>query len=153
MASVNKVILIGRLTKDPDKRSTPSGLIVVDMGLAMNNKFKAKDGTQREEVTFVSVTVWGKTGELCAEYLRKGSMCFIEGRLKLDEWEKDGQKRSKLTVVAETVQFLDQRKGESSEHQGEARRPSSVPSNPVAQAELPRTPAGDVQDIDGEIPF
>jgi single-strand DNA-binding protein len=150
MASVNKVILIGRLTRDPEKRSTPGGMIVVEMGLAMNNKYKAKDGSQREEVTFVGVTVWGKTGELCAEYLRKGSSCYVEGRLKLDEWEKDGQKRSKLTVVAEAVQFLDQRKGEASEPHGEARRPSSVPGKPVAQAEL-QVDIG--PDDDSSIPF
>lgn len=150
MASVNKVFLIGRLTRDPEKRVTPSGMAVVEMGLAMNSKYTLKDGTKREDVCFVGVTAFGKTADLCAEYLRKGSTCFVEGRLKLDEWEKDGQKRSKLAVVAEVVQFLDQRKGEASEPQGEARRPSSVPNKPVAQAEL-QVDIG--PDDDSSIPF
>ncbi|HMP77257.1 MAG TPA: single-stranded DNA-binding protein [Kiritimatiellia bacterium] len=107
MASLNKVLLIGRLTRDPEKRSTPSGMAVAELGMAVNRRYKASNGEDREETCFLNVTVWGKTAELCAEYLRKGSPLFVEGRLKLDEWEKDGQKRSKLGVVAERVQFLD----------------------------------------------
>ena len=109
MASLNKVLLIGRLTRDPEKRYTPSGMAVSELGMAVNRKYKANSGEEREETCFVNVTVWGKTAEMCAEYLRKGSQFFVEGRLKLDEWEKDGQKRSKLGVVAERVQFLDSR--------------------------------------------
>lgn len=107
MASLNKVLLIGRCTRDPDKRSTPAGMTVTELGIAVNRRHKSSNGEEREEVCFVNVTVWGKTGDLCAEYLRKGSPVFVEGRLKLDEWEKDGQKRSKMGVVAENVQFLD----------------------------------------------
>jgi single-strand DNA-binding protein len=110
MASLNKVLLIGRCTRDPEKRSTPSGMVVVELGLAVNRRYKSNSGEDREEVCFVDVTVWGKTAELCAESLRKGSPVFIEGRLKLDQWEKDGQKRSKMGVVAENVQFLDRRR-------------------------------------------
>jgi single-strand DNA-binding protein len=113
MASLNKVLLIGRLTRDPEKRSTPSGMAVAELGMAVNRRYKASSGEDREETCFLNVTVWGKTAELCAEYLRKGSPLFVEGRLKLDEWEKDGQKRSKLGVVAERVQFLDSRSSPS----------------------------------------
>jgi single-strand DNA-binding protein len=107
MASLNKVLLIGRLTRDPEKRSTPSGMTVAELGVAVNRRYRASNGEDREETCFVNVTVWGKQAEACAEYLRKGSPLFVEGRLKLDEWEKDGQKRSKLGVVAERVQFLE----------------------------------------------
>lgn len=121
MASLNKVLLIGRCTRDPEKRSTPSGMVVVELGLAVNRRYKSNTGEDREEVCFVDVTVWGKTAELCAESLRKGSPVFIEGRLKLDQWEKDGQKRSKMGVVAENVQFLDRRRdGEPGDAPGDA---------------------------------
>lgn len=113
MASLNKVMLIGRLTRDPEKRTIPSGMAVTDLRMAVSRRFKSNSGEVREETCFVDVAAWGRTAELCAEYLHKGSQFFVEGRLKLDEWEKDGQKRSKLSVVAERVQFLDARGGGS----------------------------------------
>jgi single-strand DNA-binding protein len=132
MASLNKVLLIGRCTRDPEKRSTPSGMVVVELGLAVNRRYKSNSGEDREEVCFVDVTVWGKTAELCAESLRKGSPVFIEGRLKLDQWEKDGQKRSKMGVVAENVQFLDRRRdGEPGDAPGDA-PPSRGASRPAS---------------------
>ena len=145
MATLNKVLLIGRCTRDPEKRSTPSGQVVVELGLAVNRRFKSSTGEDREEVCFVNVTVWGKTGELCAEYLRKGSSCFVEGRLKLDEWEKDGQKRSKMGVVAENVQFLDRPRSGGGDY-GDA--PSDAPparasGRPQAAGRKP-APADDV---------
>ena len=105
MASFNKVLLMGNLTRDPDLKALPSGSTVCDLGLAVNEKTK-KDGEWVEEVSFFDITVWGKQGENCAEYLSKGRPVFIEGRLKLDTWEQEGQKRSKLKVVANNVQFL-----------------------------------------------
>ncbi len=106
MADFNKVMLMGNLTRDPEVRYTPSGMAVSDLGLAVNRMFKGSDGQPREETCFVRVTVWARQAENCAQYLKKGSPVFIEGRLKYDEWEKDGQKQSRLSVVGERVQFL-----------------------------------------------
>ncbi len=106
MASLNKVFLMGNLTRDPEVRYTPSGAAVGDLGMAVSRKFKSSDGETREETCFVSVTVWGRQAETCAEYLKKGSPAMVEGRLKFDSWEKDGKKFNKLTVTAERVQFL-----------------------------------------------
>ena len=105
MPSFNKVLLMGNLTKDVELRFLASGSPVADMGLAVNRKYKKNDEWV-EEVAFIDVTVWGKQAENCAEYLQKGSPVFIEGRLKFEQWETDGQKRSKLKVEAQTVQFL-----------------------------------------------
>lgn len=106
MASFNKVILMGNLTRDPELRYTASGAGVTSFGLAVNRKYKQGDD-MKEEVCFVDITVWGKQGENCTQYLNKGSGVLIEGRLQFRTWETDdGQKRSKLDVVATTVQFL-----------------------------------------------
>jgi len=104
---LNKVFLVGNLTKDPELRFVPSGQAVANLRLATNRKYKAGSGEWKEEVTYVSVEVWGKSAEACGEYLKKGSPLLVEGRLKLKEWTaQDGQKRSLLEVVAERVQFL-----------------------------------------------
>lgn len=106
-ASLNKVLLVGNLTKDPELRFVPSGQAVANLRLATNRKYKAASGEWKEEVTYVSVEVWGKSAEACGEYLKKGSPLLVEGRLKLKEWTaQDGQKRSVLEVVAERTQFL-----------------------------------------------
>jgi single-strand DNA-binding protein len=107
MASYNKVILVGNLTRDPELRYTPSSMAVTDLGLAVNDRRKGSNGEWIEEVTFVDVTLWGRTAEVASEYLKKGSNVLIEGRLKLDSWEtNDGQKRSKLKVICERMQML-----------------------------------------------
>ncbi len=107
MASYNRVILVGNLTRDPDIRYTPSGTPVVEVGLAVNDRRKNASGQWVEETTFIDVTIWGRTAEVASEYLSKGSPILIEGRLKLDTWEtSDGQKRSKLRVVCERMQML-----------------------------------------------
>lgn len=106
MASFNKVLLMGNLTRDPELRFTANGSALTKFGLAVNRKYKAGE-EWKEEVCFVDITVWGKQGENCAEYLSKGSPAFIEGRLQFSSWESDdGQKRNKLEVVANMVQFL-----------------------------------------------
>ena len=105
MASFNKVMLMGNLTRDPELRYTSNGSAVTSFGLAVNRKFKQGD-EWKDDVCFVDITVWGKQGENCAEYLSKGRPAFIEGFLKFSTWETDGQKRNKLEVVASTVQFL-----------------------------------------------
>lgn len=108
MASFNQVILLGNLTRDPQLRYTPTQMAVCDFGLAVNRKFKAADGSDREEVTFVDCTAWGKQAEVINTYCTKGKPLFIQGRLKLDTWEdkNGGGKRSKLNVVVETFQFI-----------------------------------------------
>jgi len=115
MANLNKVFLIGNLTRDPELRYIPSGAAVADIGIAVNRSFTKKDGEKSEETLFVKVVVWGKQAESSAKYLSKGRPVFIEGRLQSRSWEdKDGQKRSTMEVVAERVQFLGSAQGNSS---------------------------------------
>jgi len=110
MASYNRVILVGNLTRDPEVRYIPSGTAVCDIGLAVNDRRKNSDGEWVDETTFVDVTLWARTAEVASEYLSKGSPVLIEGRLKLDTWESsEGQKRSKLRVVCERMQMLGSR--------------------------------------------
>lgn len=111
MASLNKVYLIGNLTRDPDLRGTPSGSSVCTIGLAVNRRYTV-NGQERDETVFIDVEVWGKTADACGRNLSRGSSVMIEGRLKLDQWEdrNGGGKRSKLAVAAENVQFLSPRK-------------------------------------------
>lgn len=107
MASYNRVVLMGNLTRDPELRYIPSGTAVAEIGLAVNDRRKNANGEWVDETTFVDVTLWGRTAEIASEYLTKGSPILIEGRLKLDSWEgQDGQKRSKLRVVGERMQML-----------------------------------------------
>lgn len=106
MASMNRVFLIGNLTRDPETRFTPSNTAVGDLRLAVNRRYKTSDGQDKDEVCFVNVVVWGRQAETCEQYLRKGSPVLVEGRLQYDEWEKDGQKQNRLRVVADRVQFL-----------------------------------------------
>jgi single-strand DNA-binding protein len=106
MSNFNRVILMGRLTRDPELRYIPSGMAVSEVGVAVSDKRKNAKGEWVEETTFVDVTIWGRTAEVVNEYLSKGSPIFIEGRLKLDQWETDGQKRSKLRVVCERMQMI-----------------------------------------------
>ncbi len=106
MASYNRVILMGNLTRDVQLRHTPGGTAVTEVGLAVNDRRKNQHGEWIDEVTFVEVTFWGRTAEVAAQYLSKGSPVFIEGRLKLDTWEKDGQKNYKLRVICERMQLL-----------------------------------------------
>lgn len=128
MPSLNKVFLIGRLTADPELRYTQTGLAVSDLRLAVNRAYTAADGSRKEEVCFLDVTVWKRTAETCAEYLHKGSPVFIEGRLQMDAWETpDGQKRSKLRVTATNVQFLEGGRGKAGD---EGAVPPAHPEGP-----------------------
>ena len=129
MASFNKVMLMGNLTRDPELRFTPNGAAVANFGLAVNRKFKQGDEWE-DDVCFVEITVWKKQAENCAEYLSKGRPAFIEGYLKFSKWETDdGQKRNKLEVVANTVQFL----GSRNDSQGD----SSTGQVPVPEDDVP----------------
>jgi single-strand DNA-binding protein len=112
MANLNKVLLIGNLTRPPELRYTPSGTAVADLRMAVNRNYTTQSGEKREEACFLTVVVWGKQAESCGEYLDKGSQVFVEGRLQTRDWEgKDGQKRTATEVVAERVQFMSRAKG------------------------------------------
>lgn len=125
MANLNKVFLIGNLTKDPELRYTPSGTPVVDIDLATSRTYITKAGEKKEEVCFVRIVAWGKQAETCGEYLVKGSPVFVEGRLHLDSWEtSEGEKRSKLKVHAQRIQFL----GKTKKSQDNPPKPSGLES-------------------------
>ena len=107
MANFNKVYLMGNLTRDPEVRTTPTGLKIAKLGLAVNRRYKTRDDEAREETTFVDMDAFGNQAEILERYCKKGSPLFIEGRLRLDQWESNaGEKRSKLSVVVENFQFL-----------------------------------------------
>ncbi|MCW5756172.1 MAG: single-stranded DNA-binding protein [Phycisphaeraceae bacterium] len=110
--SFNKVFLMGNLTRDVEMRHTPQNTAVGSFGLAVNRKYRTQDGQNHEEVTFVDCEAWGRTAEVMAQYLKKGRPAFIEGRLKLDQWQdQQGNKRSRLKVVVENFQFVDSGQG------------------------------------------
>ena len=122
MSGFNKIMLMGNLTRDVELKTLPSGTHVADFAIACNRKFKRQDGEQGEETLFVDCSAFGRTGEVIAQYLSKGSPIFIEGRLKLDQWESpDGGKRSKHTVVVDRFEFL----GGGGDAGGGAGRPAS----------------------------
>jgi single-strand DNA-binding protein len=113
MANLNKVMIIGNVTRDPEIKYTPKGSAVTDLGIAVNRVYTPEGGEKREETTFVDVTLWGRQAEIAGEYCKKGRSIYIEGRLQLDTWEDktSGQKRSKLRVVGENFQLLGPRPG------------------------------------------
>src|SRR6478736_9803433 len=115
MASFNRVILAGNITRDPELRYTPKGTAVAKIGMAINRQWKDESGQQKEEVTFVDVDAFGRQAEVISQYLKKGRPILVEGRLKLDQWDdkRTGQKRSRLGVVLENFQFLDSGRGDA----------------------------------------
>ena len=146
MASFNKVILMGNLTRDPDLKTTPSGLSICKLGLAVNRVFNKQDGTRGEETTFVDVDAFGKSAETLAKYMSKGKPLMLEGRLKFDSWESpQGEKRSKLGVILETFQFI----GGAS--------PGEVQNSVGSQYESVTPPVrqrdSSITDIDDDVPF
>ncbi|MFT3782790.1 MAG: single-stranded DNA-binding protein [Nibricoccus sp.] len=161
MAYLNKVFLIGNLTRDPELRVTPKGTAICQFGLAVNRQFKDESGQNRDETTFVDIEAWGKQGELVAKYLTKGSPAMVEGRLKLDQWEdkQSGQKRSKLKVVLDNVQFLSSGGGSGSGSRGNAGGAGSDEGvdqtverhSPPARGGKPAAPAA--ESIDEDVPF
>jgi single-strand DNA-binding protein len=106
--SLNKVFLMGNLTRDPELKYTPQGTAVCDFSIAINEKFKSKDGSWQEKVHYIDIQAWARQAETCGEYLKKGRPVFVEGRLQQDRWEQDGQKRNKIRVNALRVMFLGQ---------------------------------------------
>lgn len=152
MANLNKVMLIGNLTRDPELRYTPKGTAVADVGLAINRVWSNDQGQKQEETTFVDVTLWGRQAELAQQYLSKGRGVYIEGRLQMDTWDdkETGKKRSKLKVVGENLQFLpDGRGGAGGGPAAQQSRPA--PAQRPAQGGTPAA-ADDFQE-DDEIPF
>jgi single-strand DNA-binding protein len=161
MASYNKVLLMGNLTRDPEVRYTPKGTALATIGLAVNRRWTTESGEQKEEVTFVDVEVWGRQAETVGQYLAKGKPIFVEGRLKLDSWEdkESGQKKSKMKVVCERFQFIgapggraefkDQAPSDEAPARPASRggRPAAPPSRDAAEPEP--SPAGE----DDNIPF
>ncbi len=158
MASYNRVILVGNLTRDPELRYTPTGTPVCDVGLAVNDRYKNATGEWVDQTTFVDVTLWSRTAEVACEYLNKGSPVLIEGRLKLDSWEgKDGEKRSKLRVVCDRMQMLGGKPGGGGPAEGGTRpTPRSQPQSQYSQSAPPReefeAPPQDAPPAD-DIPF
>jgi single-strand DNA-binding protein len=120
MASLNKVMLIGNLTRDPEIRYTPKGSAVCDLALAVNRRYTLENGEKQEEVTYLDIVLWNKQAELAEKFLNKGRAIFVEGRLQMDTWEDKatGQKRSKIKIVGENIQFLDS-KGAGSHRGGD----------------------------------
>ncbi len=150
MASFNRVILMGNITRDIDLRYLQSGKAVTEVGLAVNDRRKNQQGDWVDEVTFVDVTLWGRTAEVAGEYLSKGSPVMIEGRLKLDTWETDGQKRSKLRVVGEKMVMVGGRSGGGSGSGGGGQAKSSQESELSQSAVATTSQAAPPQD---DIPF
>jgi single-strand DNA-binding protein len=151
MANFNKVILVGNLTRDPELRYTPKGMAIAKVGLAINRNWTSESGEKKEEVTFVDVDIFGRTAENVAQYMKKGRPILVEGRLRLDQWDdkQTGQKRSRLGVVAETVQFLGSPTGGGGDG-GEAAPRRSAPASapaPSAAAEPDMPPPDD------DVPF
>ncbi|MFN7813692.1 MAG: single-stranded DNA-binding protein [Planctomycetia bacterium] len=159
MASYNKVILMGNVTRDPELRYIANGTAVTDITLAVNDRRKTASGEWVEETTFVDVTLWGRTAEIAGEYVTKGSPLLIDGRLKLDTWEKDGKKMSKLRVVCDRMQLLGGRgegggkgKPRTAAARGPARSEDSYDQSAPDYDEAPAAQGGPVGAED-DIPF
>ena len=148
--SVNKVTMIGNLTRDIETKFTPSNQAVGSFGIAMNREWKTPSGEKKEEVTFVDCEVWGKGAEIMAQYTRKGSRVYVEGRLKLEQWKDkaDGSNRSKLKVVVEDFTFLDSAGGE-----GQDDGAYTKAARAKAAAEVPNALGSTELLTDAEIPF
>jgi single-strand DNA-binding protein len=168
MASFNRVILLGNITRDFEVKYLQSGMAVTELGLAVNDRRKNQQGEWVEETTFVDVTLWGRTAEVAGEYLSKGSPVLIEGRLKLDQWETDGQKRSKLRVVGERMQMVGSKggggggggsgggsRGQQSQSYDDGGDYGDVPSGPPARSSAARSAPASAPPppTEDEIPF
>ena len=153
-ASLNKVLLIGNLTRDPELRYVPSGQAVATFTVAVNRTYNAQSGEKKEEVSFIRVVVWARRAEVCNEYLKKGSPVFVEGRLQSRSWEaQDGSKRSTIEVVAQNVQFLSS--GSRGRAAAEAETEPDIPmgEEPVAEKKAPISVSEQELQPDDEIPF
>ncbi len=156
MVSLNRVLLIGNLTKDPELRYTPSGTPVANLRLAVNSSFKDQSGQRKEDTCFVTIVVWSKQAEICNQYLKKGRSIFIEGRLIYRSWEAEGKTRSTMEVRADRVQFLglpaSQREAQAGGPGGSGRAEPAA-SEPVARAEEPAEEFAAEEAGEAEVPF
>lgn len=153
MASLNKVFLIGNITRDPELRYIPSGTAVTTFTVASNRAYTLPSGEKREDTCFVRVVTWGRQAELCGEYLSKGSPVCVEGRLQSRSWETpEGQKRSAIEVVAQNVQFLGRVPKAAEEVAGAAKEESAVGATPAPSEETPQD-APPPEATPGEVPF
>jgi len=156
MANLNKVMLIGNLTRDPELRVTPKGTAICQFSLAVNRKFKDESGGEREEVTYIDIEAWSKQGETIAKYCTKGRPLFVEGRLRLDQWEDKTtkEKRSRMKVVLENFQFLGSGRAEGGAPAGgEGSEPPRYASPaPRTGAPKPSAPAAQ-ENLDEDVPF
>src|SRR5260221_386296 len=160
MPNLNKVMLMGNLTRDPEMKYTPKGTAIANFGLAVNRNYTTEGGEKREEVTFIDIEAFGRTAEIIGEYFKKGRPIYVEGRLKLDQWDdkQTGQKKSKLRVVADSFEFLGSREGGGGgggsgggESGGEG-RPQRAASKPAPPPQRP--PADpDLDAPEDDIPF
>jgi single-strand DNA-binding protein len=159
MANLNKVILIGNLTREPELRVTPGGLSICKFGLAVNRSFTDKDGNKRDETTFVDIDSFGKQAEVISKYMSKGRPILVEGRLKLDQWEdkKTGEKRNKLGVVVEQFQFIGSRADNAGEGFGSTDGGRESGGGNYEQQSPPPRPGASrpaaQDDIDEDVPF
>jgi single-strand DNA-binding protein len=151
MASLNKVMLIGNLTRDPELRYIPSGSAVTSFTIAMNRVYKLQTGEKKEEVSFVRVVVWGRLAEVCNDYLKKGRPVFVEGRLQSRSWDdkNSGEKRSTLEVIAQSIQFLGQGGGSGRGRSEDAPEMSSSDKEEMPEIQLEESGKG----ADEEVPF
>ena len=159
MASFNRVILLGNVTRDLEVRYTPKGSAVTEVGLAVNRSYTLDNGERREETTFVDVTLWGRTAEVAGEYLKKGRPVMIEGRLQLDTWDDKttGAKRSKLRVVGESMQLLGGPRDDRGPQQGgggTSQPAASAPAGAAPAQSSPTPPApAPAEEAEDDIPF
>jgi single-strand DNA-binding protein len=152
MPNLNKVMLMGNLTRDPEIKYTPSGTAVADISLAINRTFKVNE-EKREETTFVDITLWGRIAEIVGEYCKKGNPLYVEGRLQLEQWDdkESGQKRSKLKVVGETIQLLGGKpQGNSSSHE---EKPNGAEKPQYTRRKPAPKPPADTDAAQDDIPF
>lgn len=150
MASLNKVLLIGNLTRDPDVKMMTNGRPVCNFGLALNRSYKDAEGNRKDETTFVDVECFGPRAEAVGRFFTKGRSIFVEGRLKLDQWEsKEGEKRSAIRVVLDNFEFVDSRQD------SQTNQPSSPAASPKISvpAETPEKPKASDPDLDEDVPF
>lgn len=154
MASFNKVILMGNVTRDPELRYTPKGMAIAKIGLAVNRTWRNEAGETKEEVTFVDIDAFGRQAETIGQYIKKGSPLFVEGRLKLDQWDdkQTGQKRSRLGVVLDNFQFIGAPRGEGGGADAPRRAPSAPTSAPASSAPPATEPDGPPPEED-DVPF
>ncbi len=153
MANLNKVMLIGNLTRDPELRVTPKGTAICTFSLAVNRKFKDDSGGEREEVTYIDIEAWGKSGENISKYCTKGRPLFVEGRLRLDQWEDKNtkEKRSRMKVVCENFQFLGSGRAEGGGGGGEGGEARSYA--PRSAAPRPAAAPAPQENLDEDVPF